>query len=274
MSTDASKRECTRVVAGDCTVEFTGAGSSDRTERGRVVALLKPDRTVLVHDADGYQPAAWLTRPETVFEERNPLVVTATDGDRRLRLMAHEVTLDAEVPASHAGVPVGICPDCAGADAGSDGPGGDADGTTCGDGATRGEGVLVRARGAVHCADCGERYGLPAGATVLDSTCDCGLPRCRVTRGAEFEVCVDRECESLDDRVREAFDRAWECPECGEDLRILRRGGLIAGCAAYPDCETGFAVPNGLVVGTCECGLPAFETAGGERCLDAACDRV
>ncbi|MEF8843587.1 MAG: DUF91 domain-containing protein [Haloarculaceae archaeon] len=260
MSTDASQHETTRVVAGDCTVEFTGAKSTDRAERGRVVAVLKPDHTVLVHDADGYQPAAWLTRPETVFVERDPLVVTATDGDQRLRLTVHEATLDAEVPASNAGVPVGVCPDCA-ASEGSDG-----------DGTDGGVGVLVRGRGAVHCTDCGERYGLPAGATVLDATCDCGLPTCRVTRGAEFEVCIDRECESLDDRVKEAFDRAWTCPDCGDDLRILRRGGLIAGCAAYPDCETGFAVPNGLAVGTCECGLPTFETAGGERCLDAACD--
>jgi len=267
VSTDASRQETTRVVAGDCTVEFTGAGSTDRLERGRVVAVVKPDRTVLVHDADGYQPAAWLTRPETTFVERDPLAVTATDGDRRLRLTVHEATLDAEVPTSHAGAPVGTCPDCSDADGDPDGP--DANGAVPSGGA----GVLVRARGAVHCTDCGERYGLPAGATVLDSTCECGLPTCRVTRGAEFEVCIDRECESLDDRVREAFDRAWACPDCGEDLRILRRGGLIAGCAAYPDCETGFAVPNGLAIGTCDCGLPTFETAGGERCLDAACDR-
>ena len=260
MSADVSERGTTRVVAGDCTVEFTGGGSSDRLERGRVVAVVKPDRTVLVHDADGYQPAAWLTRPETVFVERDPLVVTATDGDQRLRLTVHESTLDAEVPVSQAGVPVGVCPDCAGAS------GGDGDGDY--------DSVLVRARGAVHCAGCGERYGLPAGATVLDSTCECGLPLCRATRGAEFEVCIDRTCESLDDRVKEAFDRAWSCPDCGDDLRILRRGGLVAGCASYPDCETGFAVPNGLAVGTCGCGLPTFETAGGERCLDAACDRL
>jgi DNA topoisomerase-1 len=266
VSTETSQHETARVVAGDCTMEFTGAGASDRVERGRVVALVKPDRTVLVHDADGYQPAAWLTRPETTFVEHDPLVVTATDGEQRLRLTVHEATLDTEVPASNAGVPVGVCPDCAGVTAGSDGGEGD-------DGAGGGGGVLVRARGAVHCTDCGERHGLPAGATVLDSTCECGLPTCRVTRGAEFEVCIDRECESLDDRVREAFDRAWACPECDDDLRILRRGGLIAGCASYPDCETGFAVPNGLAVGTCECGLPTFETAGGERCLDAACDR-
>jgi DNA topoisomerase-1 len=265
VSTDTHQHETTRVVAGDCTMEFTGANSNDRIERGRVVALVKPDHTVLVHDADGYQPAAWLTRPETTFVEHDPLVVTATDGDQRLRLTVHEATLDAEIPASHAGVPVGVCPGCA-VSAGGPGSGASEDGTS--------GGVLVRARGAVHCADCGERYGLPAGATVLDSTCECGLPTCRVTRGAEFEVCIDRECESLDDRVREAFDRAWACPDCGDDLRILRRGGLIAGCASYPDCETGFAVPNGLAVGTCGCGLPAFETAGGERCLDAACDRL
>jgi DNA topoisomerase-1 len=258
VSTDASQRETTRVIAGDSTVEFTGTGSTDRMERGQVVAVIKPDKTVLVHDADGYQPAAWLTRPETTFVERDPLAVTAIDGDQRLRLTVHESTLDAEVPVSQAGVPVGVCPDCVGS----------------GEDVDAGDGVLVRARGAVHCTDCGERYGLPAGAAVLDATCECGLPTCRVTRGAEFEVCIDRECESLDDHVKEAFDRAWTCPDCDDDLRILRRGGLIAGCAAYPDCETGFALPNGLCVGTCECGLPTFETAGGERCLDAACDRV
>ena len=268
MSTETFQQETTRIVAGDCTMEFTGASTNDRLERGRVVAIVKPDKTVLVHDADGYQPAAWLTRPETTFVERDPLVVTATDGDQRLRLTVHETTLDTEVPASHAGVPVGVCPDCAGTD-GLPEEDESNDGGVSDDG-----GVLVRARGAVHCTDCGERYGLPAGATMLDSTCECGLPTCRVTRGAEFEVCIDRECESLDDRVREAFDRAWACPECGDDLRILRRGGLIAGCASYPDCEMGFAIPNGLAVGACECGLPTFETAGGERCLDAACDRT
>ena len=95
----------------------------------------------------------------------------------------------------------------------------------------------------------------------------------RVERGSAFEVCLDRSCESLDERVRAAHDREWDCPDCGADLRILRRGGLIAGCERYPDCETGFAIPAGTVVDGCDCGLPVFETASGRRCLDAGCQR-
>jgi DNA topoisomerase-1 len=75
----------------------------------------------------------------------------------------------------------------------------------------------------------------------------------------------------LDERVREQFDRAFACPDCGGDLRVLRRGGLILGCERYPDCDTGFALPEGIHDGACECGLPAFETASGRRCLDGGC---
>lgn len=94
----------------------------------------------------------------------------------------------------------------------------------------------------------------------------------RVERGAAFELCIDRTCESMDDAVRRRFDREWTCPDCGGDLRILRRGGLIAGCEQYPDCDTGFAIPTGVVTGTCDCGLPLFDTPSGPRCLDATCD--
>ena len=96
-----------------------------------------------------------------------------------------------------------------------------------------------------------------------------------VERGLAFNVCLDWACESLDEAVREAFDREWACPEpdCDGDLRILRRGGLIAGCEHYPDCDTGFAVPAGVVDGECGCGLPTFETRSGTRCLDATCDQ-
>ncbi|WP_254542899.1 endonuclease NucS domain-containing protein [Halomarina pelagica] len=236
-----------RVIAGDCTAEFEGTRS--QVQRGRVVCLLKPDGTVLVHDADGYQPVAWLTRPEERHVTNDPVAIEARDGDQFLRVTVHEAAADATVPASPAGVPVGTAPD---------------------------GGPLVRARGAVVNLDSGARYGLPSGATVLDGeeACDCGLPRIRVERGAAFEVCLDRTCESLDDAVRAAFDRAWTCPECGSDLRILRRSGLLAGCDAYPDCETAFVVPDGVVRGTCDCGLPAFRTASGVRCLDATCDRT
>ena len=84
-------------------------------------------------------------------------------------------------------------------------------------------------------------------------------------------MCVDRGCESLDATVREAFDREWDCPDCDGDLRILRRGGLLAGCEHYPDCDVGFGLPRGIVDGTCECGLPVFETPTGRRCLDSGC---
>jgi DNA topoisomerase-1 len=121
--------------------------------------------------------------------------------------------------------------------------------------------------------DSGARYPLPGDATVLDRTCDCGLPTLRVERGVAVEACVDRDCDPIDAAVREALDRAFDCPACGNDLRVLRRGGLILGCDAYPDCETGFSLPRGVVDGECDCGLPAFRTDDGRRCLDATCER-
>ncbi len=267
-----SDSDSLRVVAGECTTEF--AGSREHVQRGHVVCLLKPDNTVLVHDADGYQPVAWLTRPESRSVGGDPLVVEAWngcesydsqanqnarrsgDGDQHLRVTVHREHDVGSYPASVAGVPVGTCPECAGT------------GTNPEQG-----GTLVRSRGGVECLDCGVRYGIPTDATVLDSTCDdCGLPTMRVERGAPFELCIDRSCESLDEAVTGAFDRAWDCPECGSDLRTLRRGGLIAGCDAHPDCETAFAVPEGVVAGTCGCGLPVFRTPRGVRCLDSTCE--
>ncbi|WP_302081963.1 endonuclease NucS domain-containing protein [Salinibaculum rarum] len=236
--------DCTHVIAGTCTTTFTG--DRDRHQHGDVLVVIKPDGTTLVHDAAGYQPVAWLTRPEsvTVGQER----VTASDGDQKLTIDIHRAHTRGRYPTTDAGVPVGDCPDC--------------------------DGRLVRTRGAVSCPECDRRYGLPADATVTDETCDCGLPRLRVERGASFVVCLDRACESLDERVRKAFDREWTCPECGGDLRVLRRGGLILGCEQYPDCETGFAFPSGVHDGECECGLPAFETGSGRRCLDSNCGHL
>jgi RecB family endonuclease NucS len=52
-----------RVFAGDCTI--TTDGDTEERRRGEMVALLKPDDTLLVHDVDGYQPVEWLTRAET-----------------------------------------------------------------------------------------------------------------------------------------------------------------------------------------------------------------
>lgn len=240
--------DTTQVLAGECTTTFEG--SRDRTQRGHVVVVVKPDKTVLVHDADGYQPVAWLTRPEALTVETTPagFGVTARTGDQTLRVVSHAMTGRAHYPVSPAGVPVGTCPDC--------------------------DGALVRRAGEVSCLGCEAAYGLPAGAAVLEDRCgDCGLPRMRVERGAAFELCVDRDCDPLDDAVRERFDRAWACPDCGSDLRVLRRGGLLAGCDAYPDCDAAFSIPAGVVVDDCGCGFPVFETASGRRCLDATCDR-
>ena len=61
-----------RTLAGDCTVRFDGR--RDRTVRGRVLVVVKPDDTVLVHDIDGYQPVAWLTRPAELTLDRKSVV--------------------------------------------------------------------------------------------------------------------------------------------------------------------------------------------------------
>ncbi|MDL5363046.1 DUF91 domain-containing protein [Halalkalicoccus sp. NIPERK01] len=229
------------VFAGDCLVS-----TDDGTHRGEVVVLLKPDNTVLVHDTDGYQPVAWLTRADSVDRTRNGgFSITAIAGGKTLRVESQCAYGFGEYPGSKAGIPIGTCPDC--------------------------ERALVRAGGAVSCLGCENRYGLPDGASVLDEPCDCGLPRMSVARGDRFELCISRECESLDATVRERFDSEWDCPDCEGALRIIRRGGLLAGCENYPDCEVGYVIPTGVVVGDCECGLPRFETPRGRRCLDASC---
>ncbi len=229
------------VLAGDCLV------STDETiHRGEVVVLVKPDDTVLVHDIDGYQPVAWLTRAESVARTRNGgFSLTAIAGDRTLRVESKTAYGFGEYPGSQAGIPLGECPNC--------------------------EHTLVRAGGLVSCLGCESRYGLPDGASVLDARCDCGLPKMRVARGAVFELCLDRGCESLDEAVRDRFDGEWDCPGCDGVLRIIRRGGLLAGCENYPDCEVGYVIPSGTAEGTCDCGLPVFETPRGRRCLDGAC---
>lgn len=232
--------DCT-VIAGRCTTSFEG--TRDKTQHGDVVVLIKPDNTVLVHDAGGYQPVAWLTRPESVTVSDGR--VQASDGDQFLEVDVHDTHVRGNYPTSDAGIPVGECPDC---------------------GAT-----LARSGGSVSCFSCGS-YSLPRNATVLEESCgDCGLPRIRVERGVSFVVCLDRACEPLDERVRAAFDREWSCPDCGDDLRVLRRGGLILGCDSYPECETGFRFPDGVHDGVCGCGLPTFETPAGCRCLDDSC---
>lgn len=232
-----------RVFAGDCT---TTSGPDGRTQRGHVTCLVKPDDTVLIHDVEGYQPAAWLTRPDALIVTRDPLTIDAKDGDRTLRAVFHDVTTEAVVPASPAGVPVGTHPD---------------------------GGPLVLSRGDVVDVATGQRWAVPPDATVTDEACeDCGLPTFAVERGAAFEVCIDWECDPLFDRVEAAFDRVWHCPDCGDDLRIVKRNTIMVGCDAYPDCDVGFGMPRGVVAGTCDCGLPVFDLGDRVRCLDPSCD--
>lgn len=238
--------EYTHVLAGTCTTLFDGTGSESE-QHGDVVVVVKPDGTTLVHDADGYQPVAWLTRPESVTVGAD--AVLARDGDQALEVTVHEAHARGRYPTTAAGRPVGGCPAC--------------------------DSRLVCSGDTVSCPGCGDGYTLPARATVLEETCEeCGLPRIRAERGYSFVVCLDRDCESLDERVRAAFDREWNCPDCDGDLRVLRRGGLLLGCENYPDCETGFSFPSGTHDGTCSCGLPAFETPTGRRCLDGSCEEM
>lgn len=203
---------------------------------------------MLVHDADGYQPVEWLTRADSVTcNQDRGFVVDARDDGARLRVTAHAEDGYAAYPVTRAGVPVGTCPDC--------------------------DGSFVRADGSVLCLGCGDRYGLPAGASIREERCECGLPTMRVERGEPISVCLDRDCDSLDRAVTERFDREWDCPDCGSDLRIIRRGGLLAGCDAYPDCDRAFSIPAGTIVDRCDCGLPVFDVGSRKRCLDARCDR-
>lgn len=228
-----------RLIAGDCTATFDGDRAYER--RGRAVCLRKPDDTVLLHDAAGYRPVAWLTRPEATVVAGEPPTLDARDGDDRLRVLFHDVSVDTRVPVSAAGAPAGPCPD--------------------------GPGTLVERSGALACTDCEREHALPSGATLLDEQCDCGLPRVAVTRGARFEVCADWTCDPLDAAVEGRFDRAFDCPDCGDDLRVVRAGGLLLGCDSYPDCEASFSLPAAEHDGTCACGLPTFDGA----CLDRSC---
>jgi len=234
-----------RSIAGRCTTVFEG--SRARKQHGDMLVVVKPDGTVLVHDANGYQPVAWLTRAESLSISED--TITAQDGDQSLQVTIHDEHLRNLSPTAEAGVPVGDCPDC--------------------------DDALVRASGSVSCLCCGEEYGLPAKATVLEESCqDCGLPKFRVERGETFDVCLDWSCDSLDERIQDVFDGKWDCPDCDGALDVLRRGGLLLGCERYPDCETGFAFPAGSHDGECDCGLPAFKTATGRRCLDSTCEQA
>lgn len=230
-------------IAGRCSTVFEG--SRNDTRHGHVLVVVKPDQTVLVHDADGYQPVAWLTRPESVRVTNDRII--AQDGDQFLEITIHDEHSRAQYPTSDAGTPIGDCPSC--------------------------EATLVHARGSVSCPDCDTGYSLPHGATVLEESCfECDLPMITVERGRRFDLCLDPRCDPLDERVREAFDREWDCPDCAGTLRVLRRGGLLLGCDRYPECETSFSFPTGVVDGECNCGLPLFKIQSGQRCLDSTCD--
>jgi len=234
-------QDAIRVLAGECAVRYESGGETERVLRGDVVVVVKPDDTVLVHDADGYQPAAWLTRPGVVRYTRDAggFRIDAADGDERLVVESATEHGDAHYPASPAGPPVGAC-DCGGA--------------------------FVRDGGRVVCVDCRDQYAIPRDAAVVDETCgDCGLPRIRVERGAAVAACLDRDCRPIADAVRAALD--WTC-RCGAPLAVESDRGLHAVCEG---CGSRFRIPRGTEAGDCECGLPALETADGRRCLDADC---
>lgn len=234
--------ETAHVIAGRCTTVFEG--TREQEQHGDMIVLIKPDNTVLVHDADGYQPVAWLTRPDSVTVTGD--TVAARDGDQSLRVTVHDAHAREQYPLGEAGVPVGECPDC--------------------------ESSIVRSQGTISCPDCDHEHPIPSNATVLDEHCtDCGLPQVRVQRGYSFVLCPS--CDSLTERVRAAFDREWDCPDCDGKLRVLYRGGLLLGCDEYPDCETAYSFPSGSHEGECDCGLPVFETASGQRCLDSDCEK-
>ena len=238
-------QDAIRVLAGECAVRYESGGETERVLRGDVVVVVKPDDTVLVHDADGYQPAAWLTRPGVVRYTRDAggFRIDAADGDERLVVESATEHGDAHYPASPAGPPVGGC--------------------ECG-------GAFVRDGGRVVCVDCRDQYAIPRDAAVIDETCgDCGLPRIRVERGVAVTACVDRDCDPIADAVRAALD--WQC-RCGDPLTVASDRGLHAVCEG---CGSRFRLSSGTRDGDCECGLPAVRSGGGDRrCLDSDCDRV
>lgn len=235
-------QDAIRVLAGDCTVEY--ANNESHEQRGEVVVLVKPDNTVLVHDAEGYQPAAWLTRADVVrfANDAAGFRLIAGRGDERLRVESHANHGHVHYPVSPSGPEVGECPACGRA--------------------------LVRDRGDVVCVGCLATYPLPQDATMLDESCeDCGLPRFRVDRGATVEVCLDRDCESIDDAIGEQIDGEWTC-QCGGVLRVCQDQVLRVVCE---ECGKVWTIPNGVAAGTCGCGLPLFETSTGVRCLNNRC---
>lgn len=163
-----------RVYAGECTAEYEG--TVDRMARGHVVALIKPDNTVLVHDRDGYSPAVWLTRPASLdVDHGDGPRITAVDGDQRLTVRFHGVEEALSPAVSVAGVPVGSTADA-----------GDTDRS------------FVRNRGSVVDLATGDRYAVSAGSTVLNVRCECGLPLIRAEQTADDQRCLDSACERVE----------------------------------------------------------------------------
>jgi DNA topoisomerase-1 len=231
----------TEVIAGRCTATYDDGDVHEY--RGDVVMICKPDDTVLVHDAEGYQPVAWLSRADRVAIGDDGL--RAWCDDAFLAVSVHDRYGGGRFPTGTAGTPVAPCPDC--------------------------DETFVRASGRVSCVECDATYGLPGDATVLESTCeDCGRPEIAVERGQRFEVCLDPGCDPLEAAVAAAFDRVWSCPDCGEDLRVRRRGGLLLGCEAYPECEWSRSFPRETFDGECACGLPTVS----EGCVNEQCERA
>ncbi len=233
------------VIAGDCRIELDV--EEHHTYRGQVLIVIKPDDTVLVHDVDGYQPVAWITRAERVVIDDELGTVTAVDGDRWLQIQVISSLVNRQLPGTVVGIPIADCPSCGGR--------------------------LVDANDAVHCVSCRNKYGIPSDAELLDSRCDCGLPLMRVERGDVFTLCIDRTCDPMEAAIADRFDGTWSCPDhdCDGQLRAIRRGHLMLGCNQYPDCEISFRLPVGIVEGHCGCGLPRFHTSNGSRCLDLNC---
>ena len=95
----------------------------------------------------------------------------------------------------------------------------------------------------------------------------------RIERGDVFELCVDRSCEPMDAVLASHLDGEWSCPadDCEGELRVIRRRRLFLGCDQYPDCDTAFEFPTGMLDGHCGCGLPRFRDQGEVECLDASC---
>lgn len=131
---------------------------------------------------------------------------------------------------------------------------------------------LRRVDNVITC-DCGAIYKLPAGADLADKKCSCGLPKFKL-KLLGVDVCVDRQCENMDDIIAAAFaTHKFTCPHCGSPLIVVRRRGLVVGCERYYDgCKTAFLLPsNASITGRCTCGLPRLQLKTKARCLDTTC---